>query len=165
MIRCIMLDLTAWGRQGCCHSVSPDPADNEAEKRLPAGTGHMQRCLAAQVTDRHPGHSPSTGSPTSPALLPCLAAELQSIPGSAGTTLQVDPAVGLLRLPRWGHLHVWAAKDAAPLQLLAAQIHRQAGTQGHTHRGKSPLLEVDFNELRGRLWWSRQGRDQTLGMC
>lgn len=72
MIKCIMLGLTAWGRQGCCHSLSPDPTDNEAEKLLPAGTGHIQRYLAMQVIDRHPGHSQSTGSTPSRILLPSV---------------------------------------------------------------------------------------------
>lgn len=87
-----MLDLTAWGIQGCCHSVSPDPTDNEAGKLLPAGTGHIQRCLAVQVTERHPGHSPSTGSTTSPALLPSLPGHTAEHPWEPRVTHRVHPA-------------------------------------------------------------------------
>lgn len=76
---------------------------------------------------------PSTGSPTSPALLPCLAAGLQSIHGSAGTAHQVDPAVGLLAPQLRAPAHV-SCQGCSPTPA-AGSTDSQAGRHTGTHTG------------------------------
>lgn len=136
-----MLSLTAWGRQGCCHSLSPDPTDNEAEKLLPAGTGHIQRYLAMQVIDRHPGHSQSTGSPPSPVLL-------SSVPGQdSRASLGAQDHTQGASSQQWGWF-ISPAEGTCPFELPRMQSHSScwhnrftAGRYGHTQRVRNPLLE------------------------
>lgn len=146
MVKYIVLDLRARGRQGCCHSVSSGPTGSEAENVFPAGTRaqstHMHHTHTYRQTAGRAGHRQTLRAFTKhrqcqwlrPAPLSGWAGQ-GTVSGSIWTHAQGGSIqeLGLLRDPSWWHLDTWAPKAGVPVQLLAPQIPRQKDRQ--THRG------------------------------
>lgn len=137
MIKYVMPDLIARGRQGCCHSGSSGLTGGEAENVFPAGTRtqstHMHhtytytdRRLAVHVTGGHSGHSQNTGSTNGLILLPSLAEQDRGpLMGVYIHTHQVHPSSSKVYSPQLMAPGRRSSQDCSPILVAGTTVPRQ----------------------------------------